>query len=126
MIRRLAAAGVVSLALPLAILAAAPANAASNWSSDGKAGAQAWGTVSYKGGRIYIKGTLKDVKADKHSARLRIRFQDSPGIPRYEQVSVGGYGKSRSFAYNSGKDYVAVQECVYNGWGETCGRWKWL
>lgn len=126
--RRLATIGAaVGLAVFMAFMSSAPANAAGKWSTAGVEGVKAWGTYytsSYKGKKTkVVDARIKDNRRDGRRAAILIKWTKSGYEPDYQWMwSKGGYGSTaRGAAQSYNTSHLRIKECVGNVKG---GRFK--
>ncbi|MEU8899405.1 hypothetical protein [Nocardia sp. NPDC048505] len=110
-----------------ATVTARPAQAATEWSAK-TAGAKAWGTYWFSGGRSYVEGTLCDTASDERSAALSLWWNHNwNGPSRTEHPEAHGNGKCVDFSYNSQwEDNLKANIHTENYWGQYNGDDFWI
>ncbi|MDT0527864.1 hypothetical protein RM555_02535 [Micromonospora sp. DSM 115977] len=102
-------------------IAPAPAQAATGWDLTGTpgdvAGAWAYGTWWWSGGRLYVEVKVKDTKSDGYAAVVSLTASYNDGGTRTEGVgNSSGAGKTvtKEFNFAGNVTRITGQECLVN------------
>jgi hypothetical protein len=111
-----------------AIVAPAPAQAATYWSLSNTGGdivgAWAYGYWWWSGGRLYVQVNVKDTTNDVRGAAVRIHAYYNDGGFRSEELKANGAGNSNTYTWNFAGNVTDVYgfECTDISCRSTYGR----